>query len=102
MCYNDKEKPTRKTNKKNQQEKPTRKTNKQDLRKKQILEFCVAPKSLFEILQHLGLKDRGNLMMVYVTPMIDAGLLKMTEPENPTHRNQMYVTVDVTNKNQQS
>ena len=60
------------------------------------------PKSLFEILQHLGLKDRGNLMMVYVTPMIDAGLLKMTEPENPTHRNQMYVTVDVTNKNQQS
>ena len=99
---NQQEKPTRKTNKKNQQEKPTRKTNKQDLRKKQILEFCVAPKSLFEILQHLGLKDRGNLMMVYVTPMIDAGLLKMTEPENPTHRNQMYVTVDVTNKNQQS
>jgi len=61
------------------------------LRKEQILEFCVEPQSLSDILQHLGLKDRENLMEVYINPMIGAG----TEPDNPTSRNQMYVTVKV-------
>ncbi|WP_290453250.1 Fic family protein [uncultured Muribaculum sp.] len=58
----------------------------------QILGFCVEPKSLFDIMQHLGLKDRKNVMEVYINPMIGAGVLEMTEPENPTSRNQMYVT----------
>lgn len=34
-------------------------------------------------------------MEVYINPMIDAGVLEMTEPDNPTSRNQMYVTVKV-------
>ena len=76
-------------------ESPTRKPRKQDLRKEQILEFCVEPQSLSDILQHLGLKDRENLMEVYINPMIGAGVLEMTEPDNPTSRNQMYVTVKV-------
>jgi len=63
------------------------------LRRGQILEFCVEPKSLFDILQHVGLKDRENLMDVYINPMLGAGVLEMTEPDNPTSRNQMYVTV---------
>lgn len=54
--------------------------------------FCAEPKSLFEILQFLGLKNRENIMNVYINPMIAAGLLEMTEPDNPTSRNQMYVT----------
>jgi len=64
------------------------------LRKEQILEFCVEPQSLSDILQHLGLKDRENLMEVYINPMIGAGVLEMTEPDNPTSRNQMYVTAE--------
>lgn len=80
---------------KTRQENPTRKPRKQDLRKEQILEFCVEPQSLSDILQHLGLKDRENLMEVYINPMIGAGVLEMTEPDNPTSRNQMYVTVKV-------
>lgn len=75
------------------QENPTRKSNKQVLRREQILEFCVEPKSLFDILQHLGLKNREILMEVYINPMIGAGALAMTEPDNPTSRNQMYVAV---------
>ena len=31
-------------------------------------------------------------MSVYINPMIDTGVLEMTEPDNPTSRNQMYVT----------
>ena len=87
------ENPTRKPHKKTPQENPTRKPHKQDLRKKQILEFCVEPKSLSDIMQHAGLKDRKNMISVYINPMIDAGVLEMTEPNNPTSRNQMYVTV---------
>ena len=85
--------PARKTDKKTRQESSARKYNKQVLRREQILEFCVEPKSLFDILQHLGLKNRENLMEVYINPMIGAGALAMTEPDNPTSRNQMYVAV---------
>ena len=31
-------------------------------------------------------------MDVYISPMIVEGVLEMTEPDNPTSRNQMYVT----------
>lgn len=79
--------------KKTRQESSARKYNKQVLRREQILEFCVEPKSLFDILQHLGLKNRENLIEVYINPMIGAGALAMTEPDNPTSRNQMYVAV---------
>lgn len=63
------------------------------MRRQQLLEFCSEPKSLFDIMQYLGLKARKNVMNVYITPMIDIGVLAMTEPDNPTSRNQMYVTV---------
>ena len=43
-------------------------------------------------MQYLNLKARKNVMNVYINPMLGAGVLKMTEPENPTSRNQMYVT----------
>ena len=79
--------------KKTTQENPTRKSNKQALRREQILEFCIEPKSLSDIMQHLGLKARKNMMNVYINPMISAGVLEMTEPDNPTSRNQMYVAV---------
>ena len=57
------------------------------------MKFCVEPKSLSDIMQHLELKDRKNVMEVYINPMIGAGALAMTEPDNPTSRNQMYVAV---------
>lgn len=80
------------SDKKTPQENPTRKPSKKDLRKKQLLEFCIEPKYLSEIMQFLGLRDRKNVMDVYISPMIVAGVLEMTEPDNPTSRNQMYVT----------
>ena len=82
----------RKRPKKTTQENNLRKPNKQDLRKEEILKFCIEPKSLFDIMQYLNLKARKNVMNVYINPMLAAGVLKMTEPDNPTSRNQMYVT----------
>lgn len=83
----------RKRPKKTIQENNLRKPNKQDLRKEEILKFCIEPKSLFAIMQYLNLKARKNVMNVYINPMLATGVLKMTEPDNPTSRNQMYVTV---------
>ena len=88
------ENPTRKPHKKTPQENPTRKPDKKELRREQILTFCVEPKSLFDIMHHVELKDRKNVMDVYINPMLAAGVLKMTEPDNPTSRNQMYVTAE--------
>ena len=57
---------------------------------KQILEFCKEPKTTSEILDYLDLSDRKNLMETYLNPMLEAGMLVMTEPETPTSRNQKY------------
>lgn len=56
--------------------------------------FCKEPRSTSEILEHLGLSDRKNLMMTYINPMVAAGVLAMTAPETPTSRNQKYKAVE--------
>ena len=84
---------TRKPYKKTVQENPTRRPDKKDLRMREILVFCSEPRSLSEILSFLGLKHRGNLMSIYIGPMIKEGMRAMTDPENPTSRKQQYVSV---------
>ena len=76
------------------QENPTRKPHKKDVRMKQILEFCKEPRTASEILENLGLSDRKNLMETYLNPMLETGMLTMTEPETPTSRNQKYKAID--------
>lgn len=61
------------------------------MRRALILDFCKEPKSFLEIMNMLNLKDRVNFKRVYISPLITEGLLTMTEPDNPTSRNQMYV-----------
>ena len=92
----DEDAPTRKTHKKNRQEKPIRKTDKKRLRREQIWAFCHEPKSASEILELLGLKNKENLMEKYLNPMLEAGMLTMTEPKTPTSRNQKYKAIDAT------
>lgn len=87
------ENPSRKPIKKTAQENPARRPDKKDLRMREILVFCLEPRSLSEILSFLGLKDRVSLKRVYIGPMIQEGMLAMTDPENPTSRKQQYVSV---------
>ena len=62
-----------KPDKKTTQENTTRKPNKQDLRKEEILKFCIEPKSLFDIMQHVNLKARKNVMncLLYTSDAAD-------------------------------
>ncbi len=56
-----------------------------------VLAFCEQPKSLTEIMAHLGLKHRNNAKSRYIDPLIENGFLEMTIPEKPNSRNQKYV-----------
>lgn len=68
------------------------KDSQRELRKEQLKIYCETPKTLNEILMFLGLKDRKNLLKVYINPMILAGKLAKTQPGSPTSRSQKYVS----------
>ena len=57
-----------------------------------VLSFCSQPKDRTEILERLGLKAMRNLRQRYLLPLIESGLLAMTDPEHPTSPVQKYVT----------
>ena len=59
----------------------------------EILSYCTVPKSLVDIMSHLGLKDRVNFKRLYIDPLLAEGKLSMTEPDRPTSRNQKYMAV---------
>lgn len=64
-----------------------------DIRVRKILEFCENPRTLIEILHYLGLKDRKNLVRLYILPLISEGRLGMTDVKKPRNKNQRYYTV---------
>ena len=64
--------------------------NQQDNRE-QILHYCTVPRSLEDIVGHCGYKDRYYFTTLFLKPLLDSGLIKMTIPDKPTSRNQKYV-----------
>ena len=56
-----------------------------------IIDFCSTARSKKEIAAFLGYKDIGNLTRRYIAPLVADGIIKMTEPDNPTSRNQKYI-----------
>lgn len=47
-------------------------------------------RSRVQILQSLGLRNRSNLVVNYLRPALDAGLVEMTIPDKPTSGRQKY------------
>ena len=58
-----------------------------------ILAFCMTPHSKAEIAEYCGHKNTKNFTNRYLRPLLDAGSLKMTLPDNPKRKNQKYITV---------
>lgn len=71
-------------------EKVTKSATKSTETMNEVLAFCERPKSLTEIMAHLGLKHRNNAKSRYIDPLIENGFLEMTIPEKPNSRNQKY------------
>lgn len=60
---------------------------------KEMLEFCIEPKSLTEILARFGLSSRNHFRQKTLNPLIKKCLIKATQPNSPNSPTQKYVTV---------
>ena len=65
------------------------KLNEQEIK---ILEFCKEPHSKKEIMKYMEYKHARNFTILYLKPLLEKGLLQMTIPEKPNHKNQKYIT----------
>lgn len=55
-----------------------------------LIQFCKKPRTRKEIAKFLGLSSVTYAMNKYVQPLIDKGQIKLTVPEAPSSRKQMY------------
>ena len=55
-----------------------------------IIAFCSVPRSMTEIMDHIGMKHRYNVKHRYIDPLIESGFLEMTIPDKPNSRSQKY------------
>ena len=71
-------------------------TKKVSLSNKQrdIVNFCSVPRTTAEIMERLGLSNQTKNRERYITSLVAAGYLQMTNPENPTASNQKYKKVN--------
>ena len=66
-------------------------TNKQ----KDIINFCSVPRTSLEIMERLGVSNQTKNRERYITSLVAAGYLQMTNPDNPTASNQKYKKVNI-------
>lgn len=59
---------------------------------KGLLAFCRTPRSRAEIMAHLGISSGQYAMRRYLDPLVQAGAIRLTQPDRPRSRNQRYVT----------
>jgi len=55
----------------------------------EVMDYNI-PMTAFEIMDKLGLKSKDSFRDNYLNPALDNGLIKMTLPDKPTSKNQMY------------
>jgi ATP-dependent DNA helicase RecG len=58
---------------------------------RQVLFLCDVPRSLSEIMQEMGVTHRGFFARHHLRPLLERGVIRMTNPENPRAANQKYV-----------
>ena len=55
-----------------------------------IRNFCSIPRTAHEIMDRLGITNQSKNRQRHIQPLLDMGVLEMTNPENPTANNQRY------------
>lgn len=56
-----------------------------------IVAACDVPRSLLELMERAGVTHRSYFRRKHLKPLLQAGVLRMTNPENPRAPNQKYV-----------
>ena len=59
-------------------------------KEKDTIQFCSVPRSAKEILNRVGVSSHTKNREKYVTSLVEAGYLEMTNPDNPNASNQKY------------
>lgn len=59
---------------------------------KLIVDFCSEPKTLEEIANHIGSKDKYYMKRIFINPILGSRL-RMTEPDSPNSPTQKYVSI---------
>lgn len=57
-----------------------------------VIQFCSEAKSIIEICDYLGFKDRRTVRKI-LNPLLELGRLAMTVPDKPNSRNQKYISI---------
>lgn len=63
-------------------------------KQKDIVNFCSVPRISREILERAGVVYHTKNIAKYITSLVAAGYLQMTNPDNPTASNQKYKKVN--------
>mgnify|MGYP006927619524 FL=1 len=64
-------------------------------KQKDIVNFCSVPRTSREILERAGVVYHTKNIAKYITSLVAAGYLLMTNPDNPTASNQKYKKVNI-------
>ena len=64
-------------------------------KQRDIVNFCSVPRTTKEILDRIGISMHSKNRERYITSLVAAGYLQMTNPENPTASNQKYKKVTI-------
>ena len=59
-----------------------------------IIDLCDVPRRLSEILSTVGITNRGYFKERHLDPLIQSGIVAMTNPEKPRASNQQYVITE--------
>ena len=57
---------------------------------KDIVNFCSVPRTAQEIMNRIGVYNQSRSRRKYIQPLIDIGVLEMTDPDRPNAPNQKY------------
>ncbi|MCK4870547.1 MAG: hypothetical protein KAS93_05495 [Gammaproteobacteria bacterium] len=57
------------------------------------MKLCKEPRSVVEVMELLGWKNRTKFKQKFIRPLIARGLLTMTIPDKPQSSKQKYITI---------
>lgn len=60
-----------------------------------LLIFCKTPRTRKEISEYLGLSSVAYAIQTYVMPLVESGMLKMTNPEKPRSSKQLFYSENI-------
>lgn len=66
---------------------------KKTIEEKDILDFCIVPRTRAELAEFLGIKSVTYAIKTYIMPLVESGKLLLSNPESPKSPTQKYKSI---------